>query len=98
MYYAEKSEKSEKHLLATHVSDNKDFEGACLSGNSRQIMSIVESEMEKHNLFTKGSKKLRADILRMLGDKDKVSYHTGSNVLSFVWNARLSGVGLKVIK
>ena len=97
MYNKTVETKIEDRLLATHISDNVDFEGACMSGNGSQIMSIVDSEMEKNNLYTKGSKKLREDIFRMLQGKDRVSSYIGQRVLMFVWNSRLSGIGLAVI-
>lgn len=87
----------ENQLLATHITANEGFESACLSGNSDEIRNIVTSEMEKNKLFTKGANKLKADIFRMLGDKPKVSVSTGQNVLGFVWNSRLSGIGLSVL-
>lgn len=87
----------EDRLLATHISDNTEFEGACLSGDASQIMAIVDQEMEKNNLYTKGSKKLREDILRMLHGKERVSTYVGQNILMFVWNSRLSGIGLAVV-
>lgn len=90
------SEKIEDRLLATHVSNNKNFEAACLTGDGLQIMDIVKSEMEKNKLFTNGSKKLQADILRMLQGKSRVSPYVGQQVLMFVWNSRLSGIGLAV--
>lgn len=96
MYTKELSAKIEDRLLATHIADNPDFEGACLSGNSHQIMTIVEAEMEKNNLYTKGSKKLRDDIYNMLQGKTIVSKYVGQNILLFVWNSRLSGIGLSV--
>lgn len=95
MYTTDKS-KIEDKLLATHVSNNSEFEAACLSGDGTQIMSIVEAEMEKHKLFTKGSKKLQADILRMLQGRPKVSPTVGQQILMFVWNSRMSGIGLAV--
>ena len=96
MYTKELSAKIEDRLLATHIADNPDFEGACLSGNSQQIMAIVEAEMEKNNLYTKGSKKLRDDIYSKLQGKTIVSKYVGQNILLFVWNSRLSGIGLSV--
>ena len=87
----------ENQLLATHITDNEKFESACLSGNRDEIMDIVISEMEKNKLFTKGANKLKADILRMLGDKPKVSVSIGQRVLGFVWNSRMSGIGLNVL-
>lgn len=90
------SEKIEDRLLATHISDNPAFEGACLSGNGLLIMDIVEAEMEKHKLYTKGSKKLQADILRMLQGRPAVSKSVGERVLFFVWNSRLAGIGMAV--
>jgi hypothetical protein len=90
------SEKIEDRLLATHVSNNKNFEAACLTGDGLQIMDIVKAEMEKNKLFTNGSKKLQADILRMLQGKSKVSPSVGQQVLMFVWNSRMSGIGLAV--
>lgn len=91
-----KNTKIEDRLLATHVSDNSDFEAACLSGNGTQIMSIIESEMKKNNLFTKGSEKLKNDVYRMLQGKEKVPSSVGQNILFFVWNSRMSGIGLAV--
>lgn len=91
-----KNTKVEDRLLATHISDNADFEAACLSGNGAQIMSIIESEMKKNNLFTKGSEKLKTDVLRMLQGREKVPTSVGQNILYFVWNSRMSGIGLAV--
>jgi hypothetical protein len=86
----------ENRLLATHISANSDFEPACMSGDAEKIMAIVHTEMEKNNLFTAGSKKLRDDIFRMTKGRDKVSVHIGSNIMAFVWNSRLSGTGFAV--
>lgn len=97
MYTKNLSEKIEDRLLATHISDNPDFEGACLTGNGAMIMEIVATEMEKNNLYTKGSKKLQADILRMLKGQAQVSQYVGQNILFFVYNSRLAGIGLAVI-
>lgn len=88
--------KIEDSLLATHISNNKEFESACLSGDATKIMSIINSEMDKHNLFTKGAKKLRDDIFRMTRGKAKIPVHIGQNILFFAWNSRLSGTGLAV--
>lgn len=96
MYTKDLSEKIENELLATHVTDNPNFTDACLSGNGAQIMAIIEAEMEKNNLYTKGSKKLQADIMRMLGGKERVSTSVGQRVLFFVYNSRLKGIGLGV--
>jgi hypothetical protein len=90
------SEKIEDRLLATHVTNNPNFEAACLSGNGILIMDIVQSEMEKNKLFTKGSKKLQSDIIRMLRGESKVSPAVGQNILMFVWNSRMSGIGCAV--
>ena len=96
MYTKNLTEKIEDRLLATHISDNPEFEGACLSGNGSMIMEIVEAEMEKNNLYTKGSKKLQADIIRMLKGQLSVSKYVGERVLFFVYNSRLAGIGLAV--
>jgi hypothetical protein len=96
MYTKELEAKIEDRLLATHIADNPNFEAACSSGNSAMIMEIVAAEMEKNNLYTKGAKKLQADIARMLQGKPKVPKHTGLNILMFVWNSRLAGIGLAV--
>jgi hypothetical protein len=96
MYTKNLTEKIEDRLLATHISDNPDFEGACLSGNGTMIMEIIATEMEKNNLYTKGSKKLQADIIRMLKGQAQVSKYVGQNILFFVYNSRLAGIGLAV--
>lgn len=96
MYTKNLCEKIEDKLLATHISDNPEFEGACLSGNGMMIMEIVAAEMEKNKLYTKGSKKLQNDITRMLQGQAKVPTYIGRNVLMFVWNSRLAGIGLSV--
>jgi hypothetical protein len=88
--------KNEDRLLATHISNNENFESACLLGDAEQIRTIVLAEMEKSGLHTKGANKLRDDIFRMLQGKAKVSSYLGQNVLSFVWNSRLSGTNLAV--
>jgi hypothetical protein len=97
MYTKELSPKIENQLLATHITNNPEFTNACLSGDGLMIMDIVEAEMKKNNLFTKGSKKLQADILRMLQGKSRVSAKVGENVLFFVYNSRLAGIGMAVI-
>ena len=96
MYTKNLTEKIEDRLLATHISDNPEFESACLSGNGLMIMDIIEAEMEKNNLYTKGSKKLQADIVRKLNGQAKVSTYTGQEILFLVYNSRLAGVGLAV--
>ena len=85
------------HLLATHVATNENFTAACCAGDGAKIMAIVEAEMQKHNLFTNGSKKLQEDIRRMLQNKSKVSTAVGTRVLEFVWNSQAKGVGLGTI-
>lgn len=84
-------------LLASHIADNIDFETACLTGDTRKIISIVLSEMEANNLHTKGANKLRDDIFRMLQGKAKISSYIGRNILAFVWNARLAGLKQAVV-
>ena len=90
--------KIENCLLATHISNNPEFEAACLAGNCTKIREIVEAEMEKHDLYTKGSKKMRDDIYRKLGSKPTVPAFVGSEVLALVWNSRMSGIGMAVMK
>ena len=84
--------KIEDQLLATHISNNPEFEAACLAGDAKKILAIVSREMEEHNLFTKGSNKLKSDIIRMLQTKKSFV-----DILYFVWNSRLSGTGDAVI-
>ncbi len=98
MYGKETEKKIEDRLLATHISSNADFEKACLTGDGNKIIEIVETEMQKNNLFTKGSQKLKADILNMLKGKDRVPSWLGQNILMFVWNSRMSGTGYAVVK
>ena len=52
--------------------------------------------MKKNDLYTNGSKKLKADIIRMLKGQSRVSESVGQNILFFVYNSRLSGIGLAV--
>jgi len=93
MYTPEVQKKVEDRLLATHISNSADFEAACMSGDGQLIMSIVDAAMEKNNLYTKGSHKLREDILKMLEGQSRVSKSIGQNILFFVWNSRLAGIG-----
>ena len=72
------------------------FTDACQNGDGLMIMEIVLFEMDKNNLHTKGSNKLRDDINRMLEGKTKVSTFKGTDILTFVWNSRLSGMGYAV--
>jgi hypothetical protein len=83
-------------LLATHIVNNENFTAACTVGDGAKIMAIVESEMLKHNLFTKGSEKLKADIWRMLQGKTTVPVSVGTRILEFVWNSQAKGCGLGV--
>ena len=96
MYTPEVEKKVEDRLLATHIAENPEFEKACLAGDGKTIMSIVDLEMEKNDLYTKGSKKLKESIIRMLNGRTKVSTSVGSNVMFLVWNSRMSGIGLAV--
>ena len=96
MYTKNLCEKIDDKLLATHISNNPDFENACYSGDGNLIMEIVKAEMEEHELFTKGSKRLQSDILRMLQGKPRVSSFVGQRILMFVWNSRMSGIGMAV--
>jgi hypothetical protein len=83
--------KAEDRLLATHIADNPEFEVACSVNDKETIMSIVHHEMEEHDLYTNGAKKLRDDIFRMLNRKKSCT-----EVMFFVWNSRLSGTGFAV--
>lgn len=91
------SPKIEDRLLATHVSNNPNFETACMTGDGAQIAHIVDFEMQKNNLFTKGSEKLKSDILRMLQGRTRVPTVVGQKILMFVWNSRASGIGFAAI-
>ena len=91
-----KAQNVEQRLLATHVSNNEGFTIACQNGDATMIMSIIDSEMNDNKLFTKGSRKLRDDVFKMTQGKPKVSSTIGNNILSFIWNSRLSGIGLAV--
>lgn len=84
--------KIEDQLLATHISNNPDFEAACIAGDANKIITIVNQEMEEHSLHTKGANKLKADIIRMLNTRKHFA-----QILMFVWNSRLSGTGDAVI-
>lgn len=94
MYTKNVTEKIESRLLATHITDNPNFTQACESGDGLMIMEIVEAEMKKNDLYTKGSKKLQADIIRILKGQSRVSASIGQNILFFVYNSRLAGIGL----
>ena len=96
MYTPEVEKKVENSLLATHITENPEFNNACFAGNGQLIMSIVDNEMEKNDLHTKGAEKLRADIIRMLQGRTKVPMTVGTNIMRFVYNSRLSGIGLGV--
>lgn len=84
--------KIEDQLLATHISDNPEFEIACLTGDAEKIIAIINQEMEEHKLYTKGANKLKTDVIRMLNTKKHFT-----QILMFVWNSRLSGTGNAVI-
>lgn len=96
MYTKNLSAKIDNQLLAAHVADNPEFTKACLSGITARVISIVEAEMEKNNLFTEGSKKLHDDILSKFKGKETFPSFLGSSILQFVWNSRLAGNGLAV--
>ena len=91
MYNDKVEAKIEDRLLATHIANNPEFTTACTIGDASKIIAIVATEMEKNNLYTKGSKKLQADILRMLQGQSSIPKHVGQRVLMFVWNSRLAG-------
>ena len=97
MYTKKVEQKVEDRLLATHISNNANFEKACMTGDSNLIMEIVNAEMEKNNLHTKGSEKLKADIANFIRGRSKLPSYVGQNILFFVWNSRLSGTGHAVV-
>ena len=97
MYTQKLNTTTDSKLLAAYIADNADFENACRSGDPLKIMSIVNNEMEKNDLYTKGALKLKADIFKRIQYKDKISDYEGSVILSFVWNSRLAGNGLAVL-
>lgn len=84
--------KIEDRLIATHVSNNVDFEEACMTNNYDRIIQIFDEEMEENNLFTKGAIKLKEEIKLMIA-KNK----PGTDIMFKVWNARMSGTGFGVI-
>ena len=90
-------DKIDDRLLAAHIADNLEFTDACATGDAEKIMYIVNYEMEKNNLHTKGSKKLISDIFKMTQGQSKIPASVGTNILALVWNARLSGTGFKVM-
>lgn len=87
---------NEDRLLATYISNNKEFETACMTGNAERILYIVNYEMEHNNLYTNGAKKLKNDIFRLTKGQATITSKVGENILFFVWNSRLSGTGLAV--
>jgi hypothetical protein len=96
MYNKDIETRISDRLLATHIANNADFTTACMTGNADKIRSIVITEMVEHHLYTKGSQKLKADIFRMLHGQEKVTSCVGQHILMFVWNSKLSGIGLAV--
>ena len=98
MYTKKVEQKVEDRLLATHISNNSKFEKACMDGDGNLIMEIVNSEMEKNNLYTKGSEQLKTDIANFIRGRSKLPSHIGQNILFFVWNSRMSGPGYAVAK
>ncbi len=82
-------------LIATHVCKNPEFESACMTGDAAKILAIFDSEMEKNNLYTAGTKKLRNDVARMTHGQAKVPAKIGENILFFIWNSQASGTGHK---
>lgn len=84
--------KIEDRLIATHVSNNENFEEACINNDYELIIQIFEDEMEANNLFTKGAIKLKDEIQLMI-----TKCKPGTDILFKVWNARLAGTGNAVI-
>lgn len=84
--------KIENRLIATHVSNNLDFEEACLNNNYDRIIQIFDEEMEENDLFTKGAIKLKEEVKVMITKRKP-----GTDIMFKVWNARMSGAGLGVI-
>ena len=87
-----------EELLATYVATNPEFESACMTGDVAKILSIMDSEMEKQQMFTPGAKKLRDDVVRMAKGHNKVPQRVGEQILFIIWNSQLSGTGNKVIR
>ena len=84
--------KFDGRLIATHVSNNVDFEEACVNNNYNRILQIFDEEMETNNLSTKGAKKLKDEIQLMI-----YKHKSGTEIMFKVWNARLAGTGNAVI-
>ena len=83
--------KIEDRLIATHVSENPDFEEACLTNNYKKIIQIFDDEMNANNLFTKGANKLKEEIQLMIFKR-----RPGTDIMFKVWNARMAAIGLGV--
>lgn len=86
----------EQSLLATHVTDCPDFEEACMTGDATRIMAIIDETMQLEGMMTPGAKKLRNDVFNMTKGSARVPRKIGENILFFVWNSRMSGIGLGV--
>ena len=84
-------------LIATHVCNNPEFEGACMTGDAAKIMSIIDAEMEANNMYTPGAKKFRGDVFRMTRGNAKIPAKIGENILFFAWNSQMSGTGNAVL-
>ena len=84
--------KADDRLLATFICNNPEFETACNSRDGDKLIMIVDAEIEKNKLHTKGAAKLRSDIIRMMMSKKSFT-----EIMFFVWNSRLSGTGFGVI-
>ena len=92
---AKLTEAPDHTLLASKLADTHAFTEACMTNDLAAVKRIVDEVMESNDMYTPGAQKLKADILRMCA---RSGARTGENILSFVWNSRLSGTGDKVIK
>ena len=84
-------------LIAKHVCDHPEFESACMTGDATKIMSIIDSEMKKNDLYTPGAQKFRDDVMRMTRGRGKVPAKIGEQILFFAWNAQASALGFKAV-
>lgn len=74
-------------ILADKLCNNPEFESACMSGDARKIMAIIDTEMQNNNLFTSGAKKLRGQVLCMTRGRDRIPVRIGEQIFNHIWYA-----------
>jgi hypothetical protein len=85
-------------ILAFHVMMNPDTNKALESRDAVKLLSIVDQEMEKNNLYTKGANTFRSTIEKMTCGMETVPYAMQRRLAQYIGDSYLKAAGMGMSK